>query len=56
MEKHKALTGAGVFKAVLPGLRILVGALSPLAFSIVVVLSMSELFFLRLLPLSFPSC
>lgn len=50
-----ATTAAGVFKAVLPGLRILVGALSPLGFSILIVLSVSELFFLCLLPLSCPN-
>jgi hypothetical protein len=35
-EENKALPAAGVFKAVLPGLRILVGALSPLGFSILI--------------------
>ena len=54
-EKHKALPAAGVFKAVLPGFRILVGALSPLGFSILIVFCVSELFLLCLLPLSFPS-
>lgn len=41
-EKHAALPAAGVLKAVLPGLRILVGTFRPLGFSELIVLGMQS--------------